>query len=143
VYLVVFLVRPRAGLLDVAGLQPRDDPVVDELTAPVRVEIAMANGNHCCSWSMPSVIHFAALLRIEQFSVEPVTRSVIVRVRANSPPAACAHLPGRAGSGSFGPVSIRRAVERPIPVVATTRPRIMLLSALDALWYWVRSLLVT
>ena len=40
-----------------------------------------------------------------------------------------------AGSGSFGPVSIRRAVERPIPVVATTRSRILLLSAFDALRY--------
>ena len=31
------------------------------------------------------MIHFAALLRIEQFSVQPVTTSVIVKVRANSP----------------------------------------------------------
>jgi len=40
-----------------------------------------------------------------------------------------------AGSGSLGPVSIRRAVERPIPVVDTTRSRILALSALDALRY--------
>ncbi|CFE47020.1 Uncharacterised protein [Mycobacterium tuberculosis] len=37
-----------------------------------------------------------------------------------------------AGSGSPGPVSIRRAVERPIPVVDTTRSRILVLSAFDA-----------
>ncbi len=48
-----------------------------------------------------------------------------------------------AGSGSLGPVNIRRAVERPIPVVATTRSRILFLSALDAPRYPVRSLLVT
>ena len=40
-----------------------------------------------------------------------------------------------AGSASLGPLSIRRAVERPIPVVATTRSRISPLSALDALRY--------
>lgn len=34
---------------------------------------------------MPAVIHFEALLRIEKFSVQPITRSVIVSVRANSP----------------------------------------------------------
>lgn len=34
---------------------------------------------------MPSTIHFAALLRIEWFSVQPVTTSVVVSVRANSP----------------------------------------------------------
>lgn len=45
----------------------------------------MANGNRCCSSPMPAMIHFAALLRIEQFSVHPVTMSVIVNVRANSP----------------------------------------------------------
>ena len=39
------------------------------------------------------------------------------------------------GSGSLGPLSIRRAVERPIPVVDTTRSRILPLSAFDALRY--------
>ncbi|MDP7729456.1 MULTISPECIES: hypothetical protein [Mycobacterium] len=34
---------------------------------------------------MPSTIHFAALLRIEQFLVQPVTEVVIVSVRADSP----------------------------------------------------------
>ena len=38
-------------------------------------------------------------------------------------------------SDSLGPVSIRRAVERPIPVVATTRSRISPLSAFEALRY--------
>lgn len=38
-----------------------------------------------------------------------------------------------AGSGSLEPVSIRRAGERPIPVVVTTRSRISPLSAFDAL----------
>lgn len=33
-----------------------------------------------------------------------------------------------AGSGSLGQVNIRRAVERPIPVVDTTRSRILVLS---------------
>jgi len=40
-----------------------------------------------------------------------------------------------AGSGSLGPVSIRRAVDRPIPVVATTRSKILPRSAFEALWY--------
>ncbi len=40
-----------------------------------------------------------------------------------------------AGSGSPGPVNIRRAVERPIPVVATTRSKILLLCTFDALRY--------
>ncbi len=48
-----------------------------------------------------------------------------------------------AGSVSFGPVSIRRAVERPIPVVSTTRSKTWLLSAFVALRYWARNLLVT
>ncbi|WP_244896027.1 hypothetical protein [Mycobacterium asiaticum] len=34
---------------------------------------------------MPSTIHFAALLRIEQFLVQPVTEVVVVSVRADSP----------------------------------------------------------
>ena len=34
---------------------------------------------------MPLVIHWEALLRLEAFSVQPITTSVIVRVRANSP----------------------------------------------------------
>ena len=225
----------------------------------------MAKGNRSRSSSTPATIHFAALLRIEQFSVQPVTRSVIVSVRANSPisvgpqcatvsasitPAAwgassaqvrmaielrssgdgfvvemplirirsragfryrstvasliaassadaCSvaerlvkitgggqqrqphlehdhqvlaarHTHQRphmlqqrpasslkprarsvrlstcsAGSSSLGPVNIRRAVDRPIPVVATTRSKTLLLSAFDALRYWLRSLLVT
>ncbi|GJO14133.1 hypothetical protein NJB1907f44_38910 [Mycobacterium marinum] len=37
------------------------------------------------------------------------------------------------GSGSLGPVIIRRAVERPIPVVAITWSKTLLLSAFDAL----------
>ena len=45
--------------------------------------------------------------------------------------------------GSLGPVNIRRAVERPIPVTATTRSKILVLSAFDALRYWMRSLLAT
>jgi len=36
-------------------------------------------------------------------------------------------------SDSLGPVSIRRNVERPIPVVTTTGSKILLLSAFDAL----------
>jgi hypothetical protein len=42
------------------------------------------------------------------------------RRRRSHAAAACAHRTSTAGSGSLGPVSIRRAVERPIPVVATT-----------------------
>lgn len=48
-----------------------------------------------------------------------------------------------AGSGRRGPVSIRRAVDRPIPVVAVTSSRIRPRSALDALRYALRSLFVT
>ncbi len=225
----------------------------------------MANGNRSASSSTPATIHFDALLRIEQFSVQPIATSVIVSVRANSPisvgpqcatvsasitpgvfgvssaqvrtaielrssgdgfvvemplirirsragfkyrstvaaliaassadacsvanglsrsPAAASsgshkpsmttrYLPhgipinahtcsksalasslkprGRsvrpstcsAGPGSLGPVNIRRAVDRPIPVVATTRSKISPLSAFGAPQYWVRSLLVT
>ncbi len=39
------------------------------------------------------------------------------------------------GSGKAGPVNIRRAVERPIPVVSTTRSRILPRSAFAALRY--------
>jgi hypothetical protein len=228
-------------------------------------KVTMSNGNSSVSCSTPATIDFDALLRIEQFSVQPITTSVIVSVRANSPISVgpqCATVsasitPGRsgvssaqvrmlielrssadgfvvemplirirsragfkyrstvaaliasssanartvanglsrspasassgshkpsmttrylphgipinahtcsrrslasslkprgrsvrpstrsAGSSSLGPVSIRRAVERPIPAVATTRSRIVLLSAFDALRYRVRSLLAT
>lgn len=47
----------------------------------------------------------AALLRIEQFSVQPVTRSVIVRVRANSPISVgpqCATVSASITSGASG-----------------------------------------
>ena len=83
--LVVLLVRPRSSLGDVAVLQPVGDLVIDELRPAVRIENHQSNGKRSCSSSMPSRIHFEALLRIEQFSVQPITRSVIVSVRANSP----------------------------------------------------------
>lgn len=83
--LVVLLVRPRASLGDVAGLQPAGDVVIDELAPQSESKTVIGNGNRCWHSLMPSRIHLAALLRIEAFSVQPVTRSVIVRVRANSP----------------------------------------------------------
>ena len=48
-------------------------------------KITMSNGNSSVSCSTPATIDFDALLRIEQFSVQPITTSVIVNVRANSP----------------------------------------------------------
>jgi hypothetical protein len=47
------------------------------------------------------------------------------------------------GAGSFGPRSIRRALERPIPVASTTRSKIRPRSALEPLQYASRSLFVT
>src|SRR5660397_118311 len=43
------------------------------------------NGNMPSRAATALMIHFEALLRIDAFSVHPVTRSVIVRVRVNSP----------------------------------------------------------
>ncbi len=82
---VVLLVRPGAGLGDVTGLQPPSEFMIDELATAVESKTTIGNGNRCCSPSTPSVIHLDALLRIEVFSVQPVTTSVIVKVRANSP----------------------------------------------------------
>ena len=64
-------------------------------------------------------------------------------VVAEAPRAQRAPIDLLARIGSRGPVNARRAVERPIPVVATTRSKILPLSAFDALRYWTCSLLVT
>ena len=71
-------------------------------------KITMANGNRSVRRSTPATIDFDALLRIEQFSVQPITTSVIVNVRANSPISVgpqCATVsasitPGRSGVSS-------------------------------------------
>lgn len=48
-------------------------------------KLTNGNGKRTCTSLTVSVIQREALLRIDAFSVHPVTMSVMVRVRANSP----------------------------------------------------------
>lgn len=79
-------------------------------------KVIRSNGNRSCNCSTPATVRFDALMRIDWFSVHPVTMSVIVNVRANLPTMVgpqCATVSASTAPGLLGASSaqLRMALE--------------------------------
>ena len=83
--LVALLVWPRASLIDVVGLQLRGDLVIDELAAAIRIEDRQSEWKPLLQVLDVLQDPRRHVVADREFSVHPVTRSVIVSMRANSP----------------------------------------------------------